>query len=198
MQGALTSAWHARDGFRHGTNLKAWLSTILRNDFYSQRRRSWRQMSWDEAKADRIATPDDPQYWALELSDATRGLNELPAGQREALIGGGRRRSFLRRSRDSVRGSPWERQNFFSALIWLRILAQFALKRFRESHPENFVFASQLKAVAATFRRRILPRIASSPTSDTADAIRAVVALAGGKIGEGEFAAWLRLHINRI
>ena len=43
-------------------------------------------MSWDEAKADRIATPDGPQYWAPELSDATRGLNELPAGQREALI----------------------------------------------------------------------------------------------------------------
>jgi death on curing protein len=29
------------------------------------------------------------------------------------------------------------------------------------------------------------------------DAIRAVVALAGGEIGEGEFAAWLRLHIKR-
>ena len=29
------------------------------------------------------------------------------------------------------------------------------------------------------------------------DAIRAVLALAGGKIGEAEFAAWLRLHIRR-
>jgi len=86
MQGALASAWRARDGFRTGTNLKAWLFTILRNDFYSHRRRSWRQMNWDEAKAERLATPNDPQYWALELSDATRGLNELPAGQREALV----------------------------------------------------------------------------------------------------------------
>ena len=34
--------------------------------------------------------------------------------------------------------------------------------------------------------------------AEPADAIRAVVALAGGKIGEGEFAAWLRLHIKRI
>ena len=154
-------------------------------------------MSWDEAKADRIATPDDPQYWALELSDATRGLNELPAGQREALIlvgVGGLSYEEAATLREVPRGSA----KIFSALIWLTLLAQFALKRFRESHPENFVFASQLKAVAATFRRRILPRIASSPTSDTADAIRAVVALAGGKIGEGEFAAWLRLHINRI
>jgi death on curing protein len=29
------------------------------------------------------------------------------------------------------------------------------------------------------------------------EAIRAVVSLAGGEIGEGEFAAWLRLHIKR-
>jgi death on curing protein len=33
--------------------------------------------------------------------------------------------------------------------------------------------------------------------AEPVDAIRAVVALAGGEIGEGEFAAWLRLHIKR-
>jgi death-on-curing protein len=31
-----------------------------------------------------------------------------------------------------------------------------------------------------------------------ADAIRAVLALADGEIGEGEFAAWLRLHIKAV
>ncbi|HXS05971.1 MAG TPA: type II toxin-antitoxin system death-on-curing family toxin [Rhizomicrobium sp.] len=30
------------------------------------------------------------------------------------------------------------------------------------------------------------------------DAIRAVLALASGEIGEGEFASWLRLHIRRL
>jgi death-on-curing protein len=30
------------------------------------------------------------------------------------------------------------------------------------------------------------------------EAIRAVVALAGGEIGEEEFAAWLKLHIKRV
>ena len=34
--------------------------------------------------------------------------------------------------------------------------------------------------------------------AEPAEAIRAVVALAGGEIGEGEFAAWLRLHIKPI
>jgi len=85
-QGALVSAWRARDSFKTGTNLKAWVFKILRNDYYSLRRRSWRQADWDEGKGLRISAAPAAQYWALELTDATRGLNELPAGQREALI----------------------------------------------------------------------------------------------------------------
>jgi death-on-curing protein len=34
--------------------------------------------------------------------------------------------------------------------------------------------------------------------AEPVEAIRAVVALAGGEIGEGEIAAWLRLHIKRL
>lgn len=85
-QGALVNAWRSRDRFEAGSNLKAWLFKILRNEFYSYRRRSWRQVRWDEEKGLRITTPTEPQYWAVELTDVTRGLNELPAGQREALI----------------------------------------------------------------------------------------------------------------
>ena len=85
-QDALMKAWRSRDRFEPGTNLKAWLFTILRNEFYTQQRRSWRQTPWDEMKAQRIAAPSNPQHWALELSDATRALNELPEGQREALV----------------------------------------------------------------------------------------------------------------
>ena len=85
-QEALVKAWRSQDRFEPGTNLKAWLFTILRNEFYSQRRRNWRQTHWDEVKAGRIAGPPDPQFWALQLSDTERGLRDLPDGQREALI----------------------------------------------------------------------------------------------------------------
>jgi death-on-curing protein len=34
--------------------------------------------------------------------------------------------------------------------------------------------------------------------ANPAEAIRAVLALAGGEIGEGDFAAWLRLHIKPL
>lgn len=85
-QEALAKAWRSRDSFEPGTNLKAWLFTIMRNEFYSYGRRAWREAHWDEEKGENIAAPPSGQYWALELSDAARALRDLPAGQRDALI----------------------------------------------------------------------------------------------------------------
>jgi RNA polymerase sigma-70 factor (ECF subfamily) len=85
-QETLAKAWRARAGFEPGTNLKAWAFFILRNEFYSQRRRAWRQMHWDEVKGERIAAPADGQLWALELCDTAEALHTLPDGQREALV----------------------------------------------------------------------------------------------------------------
>ena len=42
-QETLVKAWHSRDTFIPGTNLKALLFTILRNQFYSDRIRACRQ-----------------------------------------------------------------------------------------------------------------------------------------------------------
>ncbi|MGQ0740963.1 MAG: sigma-70 family RNA polymerase sigma factor [Alphaproteobacteria bacterium] len=85
-QEALTKAWQSRDTFRAGSNLKAWLFTILRNQFYSDRRRAWRQAPWDESAAERVPAPGSVQGWAMQLSDTARALRQLPNEQREALI----------------------------------------------------------------------------------------------------------------
>jgi len=85
-QEALAKAWQARDTFRAGSNLKAWLFTILRNQFYSDRRRAWRQSPWDDGAAERMPTVDNEQIWAVQLSDTARALRRLPDEQREALI----------------------------------------------------------------------------------------------------------------
>jgi RNA polymerase sigma-70 factor (ECF subfamily) len=85
-QEVLAKAWRSRERFEAGTNLKAWLFTILRNEYYSQRRRSWRESHWDEVKAARIAAPPDLQLWSLELSDTVNAMRELPDHQREALV----------------------------------------------------------------------------------------------------------------
>ena len=43
VQETLAKAWQARGSFTLGTNLKAWLSTTMRNQFRSEARRAWRQ-----------------------------------------------------------------------------------------------------------------------------------------------------------
>jgi RNA polymerase sigma-70 factor, ECF subfamily len=85
-QEALAKAWQSRDTFRAGSNLKAWLFTILRNQFYSDRRRAWRQAPWDDSAAERVPIARGEQTWAVQLSDTARALRGLPAEQREALI----------------------------------------------------------------------------------------------------------------
>src|ERR1041385_782095 len=85
-QETLVKAWQARDMFAPGTNLKAWLFTIWRNQFYSDRRRAWRQAPWDLEAAERIPGSAGEQSWAAELSDTARALSCLSAEQREALI----------------------------------------------------------------------------------------------------------------
>ena len=85
-QEALAKAWRSRERFEPGTNLKAWLFTILRNEFYSHARKAWRETHWDDDLGDNIPAPARAQEWAMELSDAARALNALPDRQREPLI----------------------------------------------------------------------------------------------------------------
>jgi len=85
-QDALARAWRAQASFEAGSNMKAWLFTILRNCINSQARRDWRQAAWDETAALRIAAPPLEQEWAMQLSDVSRAVSRLPTRQREALI----------------------------------------------------------------------------------------------------------------
>src|ERR1700677_3223950 len=71
-QETMNKAWQSRSSFIPGTNLKAWLFTILRNQFYSDRRRAWRQAPWDQDAAERIPGASEEQSWAAELSDTAR------------------------------------------------------------------------------------------------------------------------------
>ncbi|HWA02687.1 MAG TPA: sigma-70 family RNA polymerase sigma factor [Rhizomicrobium sp.] len=85
-QETLVKAWQSRATFAPGTNLKAWLFTILRNQFYSDRRRAWRQTPWDQDAAERLPGTSQDQSWSADLSDTARALRQLPDEQREALI----------------------------------------------------------------------------------------------------------------
>jgi RNA polymerase sigma-70 factor, ECF subfamily len=86
VQESLAKAWKARSAYEPGTHLKSWLFTIVRNQFYSEKRKSWRQAPLDIEVAERtLVAPNDPAG-ALELDEVRRAMMLLPDDQREALI----------------------------------------------------------------------------------------------------------------
>jgi len=71
VQETILKAWSNLDSFKEGTNMRAWLFTILRNTFYSEIRKHRR---------------DKPtQHGILDLKDFGKAFATLPPDQREAL-----------------------------------------------------------------------------------------------------------------
>ncbi|NNE57261.1 MAG: sigma-70 family RNA polymerase sigma factor [Hellea sp.] len=85
-QDAMLKAWKAREKFIPGTNLKAWTFTILRNQFYSIKRRSWRATSLEPEVAEQTIVANSDAEQSIYLNELRRGLNSLKDDQREALI----------------------------------------------------------------------------------------------------------------
>lgn len=86
VQEALMKAWSKLDTFEEGTNLKAWLLTILRNYYYSEFRKRRREVADTDGKyASRLATHPE-QYGHLEMTEMLAALDKLPDDQREALV----------------------------------------------------------------------------------------------------------------
>ena len=85
-QDAMMKAWDARNSFQMGTNMKAWTFMILRNQFYSEKRRSWRQTQLDQEAAERTLMAIDDPSAPIALDELRSALKTLPDEQREALV----------------------------------------------------------------------------------------------------------------
>jgi RNA polymerase sigma-70 factor (ECF subfamily) len=85
-QEALASAWKARDTFEPGTNLRAWVYLILRNQFYSDARRAWRATALNPQVAEATLQARDNLDSILELDEVRRALTRLTDQHREALV----------------------------------------------------------------------------------------------------------------
>jgi len=86
VQEALVKAWNHLESFEQGTNLKAWLFTILRNAYFSELRKTKREIADSDGQfAARQAVPAE-QQGHLDLVDLNNALAKLPADQREAVI----------------------------------------------------------------------------------------------------------------
>ncbi|MGH6865902.1 MAG: sigma-70 family RNA polymerase sigma factor [Methyloceanibacter sp.] len=86
VQETLFKAWNHLDSFKEGTNLKAWLFTILRNTYFSERRKRKREVEdADGSYAARLASYPE-QHGHMDMQDFREVLIRLPDDQREALI----------------------------------------------------------------------------------------------------------------
>lgn len=83
VQEALLKAWLHRARFQAGTNLNAWLCCILRNHFFSERRKAGREVC---GPAPEGLTPDDLQTWVLTLQEVRAFVDQLGPEHRFALL----------------------------------------------------------------------------------------------------------------
>ena len=86
VQETLMKAWKHSDSFQAGSNLKAWLFTILRNEYFTQLRKRRREVEdADGHYSGRIAVNAE-QHGHLDMADLKEALQQLPDDQREAII----------------------------------------------------------------------------------------------------------------
>jgi RNA polymerase sigma-70 factor (ECF subfamily) len=86
VQDTLIKAWTNIDKFQPGTNMRAWLFTILRNTYYSSRRKTKREV----ADVDGVFTESLAEKPAhdghMQMNDFRKALLQLNDEQREALL----------------------------------------------------------------------------------------------------------------
>ena len=86
VQETLVKAYGSLSSFTEGTNLTAWLITILRNAYYSEYVKRRREVADPEGViAGRLISPP-AQNAHMDLLDFQVALQQLPPDQREALI----------------------------------------------------------------------------------------------------------------
>jgi RNA polymerase sigma-70 factor (ECF subfamily) len=86
LQETLLKAWSNSSSFIPGTNLRAWLVTILRNTYYSQYRKRGREVAdTDGFYSSRLASPPN-QESSLDMSDFQAALQKLAPEHRDVLL----------------------------------------------------------------------------------------------------------------
>jgi len=86
VQETLVRAWANRTGFQPGTNLMAWLYTILRNAFYTEFRKHRHEVPDTDGQFAATLAHRPSQESHLEFQEFRTALAKLPDDQREALL----------------------------------------------------------------------------------------------------------------
>lgn len=86
VQETILRAWANLDSFREGSNLRAWLFTILRNTFISMTRKGKREVEDVDGEHAARITLAPRQDGAADLANFRQALSLLPQDQREAMM----------------------------------------------------------------------------------------------------------------
>ena len=86
VQETLLRALANINSFQPGTNMSAWLFTILRNHFRSEYRKRRREVEDADGSYADTLTSHPEQYGRVEFEEFRTALAKLPPDQREALV----------------------------------------------------------------------------------------------------------------
>lgn len=86
VQDTMLKAWNSLDTFEEGTNLRAWLFTILRNTYFSECRRRRREVPDNDGEYVAQLCVPPSQHGRVDAQDLLKALARLTDDQREALI----------------------------------------------------------------------------------------------------------------
>lgn len=85
VQETLVKALGSQHQFTPGTNLRAWLFTILRNTFFTRFQKRRREPTMPVDEMPQVATKP-AQVWSYKLRVVHEAVGRLPVDQREALM----------------------------------------------------------------------------------------------------------------
>lgn len=86
VQDTLVKAWTNIEKFQVGTNMRAWLFTILRNTYYSNRRKAKREVADVDGVFTESLSQKPDHDGRLQMNDFRAAFAQLADEQREALI----------------------------------------------------------------------------------------------------------------
>jgi RNA polymerase sigma-70 factor (ECF subfamily) len=89
VQDTLARAWEKRSLWQAGSDLRAWLFTIMHNlhvNQFARRRYEYASESLDAVENDAEISVSGKQFERVELSEAVARLSLLPVEQREVLV----------------------------------------------------------------------------------------------------------------
>ncbi len=86
VQDTLVKGWTKIESFQAGTNMRAWLFTILRNTYYSNRRKAGREVSDVDGVMTNSLSEKPAHDGRLQMKDFRVAFEQLNDEQREALI----------------------------------------------------------------------------------------------------------------